>query len=113
MLSEILGPMRNRCKLEDTMKSLLSVFSILFLCSCAAAPSLRTSFNGSAYTAGPTSLDDPRLRSQQFYMDDDKSPVGSAAVPQPFQFRAIDNFCAANCRASRHSPEYCDRACAT
>jgi hypothetical protein len=95
------------------MKTLLSVLSVLLLCACAAAPSLHTSVNGSAFTSGPTSVDDPRLRSPQFYMDDDKSPVRQAGSPPPFQFRATDNFCAANCQASRHSPEYCSRACGT
>ena len=93
------------------MKSWFCVFLALLLCSCAAAPALQTSFNGNTYASGPTSINDPRLRSPQFYMDDDKSPVQQAGSPPPFQFRATDNFCAANCQASRHSPEYCSRAC--
>ena len=92
------------------MKALLGVLSVLLLCSCAAAPALHTSVNGNTYVSGPTSLDDARLRSPQFYMDDDKSPVQRVA-PQPFQLRAIDNFCAANCQASRHSAQYCSQAC--
>ena len=93
------------------MKTLLSVLSVLLLCSCAVAPSMRTSVNGNTFTTGPTSVDDPRLRSTQFYMNDDKSPVESAGAPQPFPFRAVDPICAANCQARRHSPEYCNNAC--
>ena len=93
------------------MKALLSVASILFLCSCAGAPMLQTSFNGSTYVSPPTSINDPRMRSAEFYMNDDKSPVDYAAPPST-QFRPVDNFCAANCQASRHTLDYCGRACA-
>lgn len=91
------------------MRALLGVLSVVLLCSCAAAPTMRTSFNGNTYANGPTSIDDPRLRSPQFYMNDDGPPIERAGPPQ--QFRAIDGFCAANCQASRHSPDYCSRAC--
>jgi hypothetical protein len=93
------------------MKTLLSVLSLLLLCSCAAAPTLHTSVNGNTFASGPTSIDDPRLRSPQFYMDDDKSPVPQTGSPPQFQFRATDNFCAANCQASRNSAAYCNSAC--
>jgi hypothetical protein len=93
------------------MKTFLSVLSLLLLCSCAAGPTLHTSVNGNSFASGPTSVDDPRLRGPQFYMDDDKSPVPQAGPTPPSQFRATDNFCASNCQASRHSPDYCSRAC--
>jgi hypothetical protein len=93
------------------MKTLLNVAWVLLLCSCAAAPTVRTSFNGNSFTSGPTSADDPRLRSPQFYMNDDKPLAAPAAAPQSSQFRAIDNFCAANCQASHQSLEYCNRIC--
>ena len=57
------------------MKILLGVVSVLLLCACSSTPVLRTSINGYSYMPAPTSLDDPRLSSPQFYMDDDKSPV--------------------------------------
>jgi hypothetical protein len=51
------------------MKALLSVVAALLLCSCAGAPtmngSVQSSFNGSTYTSGPTSADDPRFRNPQ------------------------------------------------
>ena len=93
------------------MKTLFSVMSVLLLCSCAAAPTLQTTLYGNTYRSGPTSIDDPRLRAPQFYMDDDKSPVEPAGAPQSFRFHAIDPFCASNCQTSRHSQEYCNRAC--
>lgn len=93
------------------MKRFLSAISVLLLCSCAATPTLQTSFNGNTYASGPTSISDPRLRSPQFYLDDDKSPMQRATTPQAFQFHAIDNFCAANCQAGRNSAAYCNRAC--
>ncbi len=93
------------------MKTMLCVISVLLLCSCAAAPSLQTSYNGQSFASGPTSPNDPRLRSPQYYMDDDRSPVLPGSVPQSFQFRAVDGFCNANCQASRHTAEYCSRAC--
>lgn len=93
------------------MKTIAGVLSVLLLCSCAAAPTLRTSFNGNAYSSGPTSIDDPRLRSPQFYMNDDGPPVERAGSASPAQFRTMDSFCVANCQASRHSPEYCGRVC--
>lgn len=95
------------------MKTLLSAVSLLLLSSCAAAPALHTytSVNGNTFASGPTSFDDPRLRSPQFYMDDDKFPVERGGAPQPFRFHATDNFCATNCQASSHSPDYCSRAC--
>jgi hypothetical protein len=93
------------------VKTLLGVLSVLLLCSCAAMPNMRTSFNGNTYSSGPTSIDDPRLRSPQFYMNDDGQPVERAELPQPFQFHAIDGFCVASCQASHRSPEYCGRAC--
>jgi hypothetical protein len=94
------------------MKALLSAISVLLLCSCAAVPTLQTSFNGTSYTSGPTSVNDPRLHSPQFYMDDDKSPMERAAAPQAFPFSGTDSFCTANCQARRNSLEYCSRACA-
>ena len=93
------------------MKTLLAVVSVLLLCSCAGAPMLQTSVNGNSYTSPPTSINDPRMRSAEFYMNDDKSPVEYAAPPST-QLRPVDNFCAANCQASRHTLDYCSRACA-
>jgi hypothetical protein len=97
------------------MKALLTVVSVLLLCSCAGAPvmngSIQSSFNGTSYTSGPTSADDPRLRSPQFYMNDDKSPAVQPAAPAPFQFGSVDNFCAANCQAHHYSAAYCNQAC--
>jgi hypothetical protein len=96
------------------MKALFSVVSVLLLCSCAGAPvmngSMQSSFNGTTYTSGPTSADDPRLRSPQFYMNDDKPPVQPAA-PAPFQFGSVDNFCAASCQSHHYSASYCNQAC--
>jgi hypothetical protein len=54
---------------------LLGVGSVLLLGACSSAPVLSTSINGYRYAPAPTSLDDPRLSSPRFYMDDDKSPV--------------------------------------
>jgi len=93
------------------MKTMLFAISVLLLCSCATAPSLQTSFNGHSFASGPTSLDDPRLRGPQYYMDDDRSPVLPGGVPQSSPFGAVDNLCAANCQASRRPAEYCSRAC--
>jgi hypothetical protein len=73
--------------------------------------STQSSFNGTTYTSGPTSADDSRLRSPQFYMNDDKSPVVQPAAPAPFQFGSVDNFCAANCQAHHYSASYCNQAC--
>jgi hypothetical protein len=53
-----------------TMKSLLALAVALLLCSCASAPSVHTGFADGAYTSGPTSASDPRLRSARFYMDE-------------------------------------------
>jgi hypothetical protein len=84
------------------MKTMLCAISVLLLCSCATAPSsLQTSYNGHSFASGPTSPNDPRLLSPQYYMDDDRSPVLPESAPQSFQFRALDGFCNANCQASR------------
>jgi hypothetical protein len=93
------------------MKALPGLLSVLLLCSCATAPMVTTSFNGNTYASGPTSVDDPRLRSAQFYMNDDGPPVAGPAPAQPYRFRGVDAFCAADCQANRHSPESCARAC--
>ncbi len=93
------------------MKTMLCVISVLLLCSCATAPSLQTSYNGHSFASGPTSLDDPRLRSPQYYMDDDDRPSCREVCRNPLQFRALDGFCNANCQANRHTAEYCSRAC--
>lgn len=98
------------------MKALLVVASVLLLCSCAGAPamngSIQSSFNGTPYTSGPTNADDPRLRSAQFYMNDDKSPVVRPAAPTPSQFSSVDTVCAANCLAHHYAATYCNEACA-
>jgi hypothetical protein len=93
------------------MKILLGVLLVLVLCSCAGAPTMRASFNGNTYTSGPTSVDDARLRSPQFYMNDDGPPLERAGPAQSTPFHAVDGFCAASCQASWHSSEYCSRAC--
>ena len=89
---------------------MLAIVSILSLCSCAVAP-LQISSNGTAFASGPTSLDDPRLHSPQFYMNDDTSPSVEPGASAPFQFGSVDNFCAANCQAHHYSAAYCTRAC--
>jgi hypothetical protein len=110
-----LQPLRGSATQGVIMKALLSVVSVLLLCSCAGAPvmtgSMQSSFNGNTYTSGPTSADDPRLRSPQFYMNDDKSPAMQPVAPAPSQFGTVDNFCAANCVARRSPATYCDQAC--
>lgn len=97
------------------MKALITVVSVLLLCSCAGEPvmngSVQSSFNGNTYTPGPTTADDPRLGSPQFYMNDDKSPAMQRAAPAPFQFGSVDNFCAANCQTRHYSAAYCTQAC--
>jgi hypothetical protein len=97
------------------MKALLSIVAVLSLCSCAATPSMngsvQSSINGTSYTSGPSSADDPRLRSPQFYMNDDKSPAGRQAAPSPQAFGVVDNLCAASCQAHRNSADYCNQAC--
>ncbi len=99
------------------MKPALSVLSILMLCSCAGmAPvqgSLQSSVNGNRYVSGPTSADDPRLRSPQFYMNDDASPMDRSAPPAPMAlpFGAANGSCAANCQAHRFSAGYCAQVC--
>ena len=98
------------------MKAMLGAVLVVLLCSCAGAPvmtgSTQSSVNGTTFTSGPTSVDDPRLRSPQFYMNDDNSPVAQRVAPTPFQFGSVDNFCAANCQAHHYSPSYCNQACA-
>jgi hypothetical protein len=93
------------------MRIYLCILSTLLLCSCAGTPTLHSSVNGNSYTSGPTSADDPRMLSPQFYMDDDKSPVQPSGTSQTPQLRAVDNFCTATCQANRNSVEYCNRAC--
>lgn len=58
--------------LEFTMKSLLAVATVLLLCSCSSAPQMHAEFAGmpSSYSLGPSSANDPRLRSPRFYMDE-------------------------------------------
>jgi hypothetical protein len=56
------------------MKTLLVAAFILGLSACASSPQMSSVVNGYKYTSGPTSADDPRLRSPAFYMDDDKLP---------------------------------------
>ena len=92
------------------MKILSGVASILLLCSCAGAPILQTSVNGNTYVSPPTSISDPRMRSAEFYMNDDKPLVEYAPQPSS-QFRPVDNFCAASCQARQHTWDYCNRAC--
>ena len=97
------------------MKALLILVSVTLLCSCAGAPvmsgSIQSSFNGTTYSPGPTSADDPRLRSAQFYMNDDKSVSPPQAAPAPLRFGSVDAFCAASCQAHRYSAAYCNEAC--
>ena len=93
------------------MKGLLSIIAMLLLCSCAGAPTVQSSINGNTYSPGPTSADDPRLRSPAFYMNDDKVPQQHSSAPGSSQFRAVDNFCAANCQTRGGSADYCSRAC--
>lgn len=97
------------------MKTLLGIGSILLLCSCAATPvmngSIQSSFNGTTYTSGPTNANDPRLRSPQFYMNDDKSPVLQPTVPARSQFSSADDLCVANCQAGHYAAAYCNQAC--
>jgi hypothetical protein len=57
------------------VKIFLVVISVLLLCACSTTPVFESSINGFSYTPAPTNLNDPRLSSPQFYMDDDKSPV--------------------------------------
>ena len=107
------GPRSPRIR-RITMKSLLPAVFVLLLCSCASTPAtFQTSVNGNSFSPVPTSLDDPRWRSPEFYMNDDKSPVVQHAAPQPaLQFGSVDGYCAANCQL-RHLPaSYCAQACA-
>jgi hypothetical protein len=39
------------------------------------APVIRTSINGNSFATAPASINDPRLHSAPFYMDDDHSPA--------------------------------------
>jgi len=94
------------------MKALLSAACVLLLCSCAATPlRFQSSFNGSTFTPAPTNFDDPRYRSPEFYMNDDKSPVVQLVAPMPSQFGSTDNFCAANCQLHHYPAGYCNQAC--
>lgn len=99
------------------MKIALAVLSMLALCSCAATQplhgSFESSFNGNHYVSGPTSFDDPRMQSPQFYMNDDASPMERAATPAPtaLPFGSSNGYCAANCQAHRYSAGYCAQAC--
>lgn len=95
------------------MNWLLTAISVWMLCSCAGVSggSIQSSINGTSYTSGPMSADDPRLRSPQFYMDDDKSPVRPSAPPTPFAFGSVDGACSANCQVHDYPTAYCARAC--
>jgi len=97
------------------MKALFVLVSVLLLCSCAGAPvmsgSVQSSFNGTTYSPGPTSADDPRLRGAQFYMNDDKSVPGPQAAPSALRFGSADPACAASCQARHYSAAYCNDAC--
>jgi hypothetical protein len=63
------------------MRILLGLLACLVLCSCAA-PEVQTRYSGSFYMSGPTSINDPRMHSPQFYMDDaDGLPAWTRAVP--------------------------------
>jgi hypothetical protein len=97
------------------MKALFVLVSVLLLCSCAGAPvmsgSVQSSFNGTRYSPGPTSADDPRLRTSQFYMNDDKALPEPQAAPTPLRFGSVDSFCAASCEAHHYSAAYCNNAC--
>jgi hypothetical protein len=65
------------------MKTLLIVgFACLLCCACSSAPVMHTSINGYGYSAGPTSIDDPRLRELHFYMDESDTPSWLKATPQ-------------------------------
>jgi len=93
------------------MKMILGALSIVLLCSCAGAPVMQSSFNGSPYSPGPSSADDPRLRAPQYYMDDDKSPAQSLNRQQTNQFHAVDNFCNSSCQSRGGTAQYCNQAC--
>ena len=65
------------------MKSLFCAAAVLLLCSCASAPQVQTYMSGVRYSSGPTSANDPRLRSPQFHMDDaDGLPAWTRGSPQ-------------------------------
>ena len=97
------------------MKALSVLVPVLLLCSCAGAPvmsgSVQSSFNGTTYSPGPTSADDPRLRGAQFYMNDDKSAPEPQAASAPLRFGSIDAVCAASCQTHHYSAAYCNDAC--
>lgn len=93
------------------MKALLIAVVLLSLCACSSVPTMHTSVHGGSFTTGPTSIDDPRLRSPEYYMDDDNPMANSSGALQTFTFRGVDNFCMATCQSSRHSAEYCNRSC--
>jgi hypothetical protein len=93
------------------MRALFIVASTVLLCSCAGmSSSIQSSVNGMSYQAGPTSADDPRLRSARFYMDGDDSPSVRSVSPLPFQSGQVDNFCTMNC-LQHYSGRYCNQAC--
>ena len=52
------------------MKSLLALAAVSLLCSCASVPQMHVEYSGTPYRLGPTSADDPRVRSPRFYMDE-------------------------------------------
>ena len=60
------------------MKPLLFMLSVLLLAGCSSTPEMKSSFNGNSYMSAPTSINDPRLHSSLYYMDDDHSPAEQA-----------------------------------
>jgi hypothetical protein len=96
--------------------TLAAALSMLMLCACATAPqmhgSFQSSFNGNHFVSGPTSIDDPRLQSPQFYMNDDASPMDRSVTPATASpFGPNYGVCAANCQAHHLSAGYCAQAC--
>ncbi len=65
------------------MKTLLIAAAILGLSACASSPQMSSVINGYKYTSGPSSADDPRLRSPASYMDDDKPPYEYVGPGRP------------------------------
>ena len=64
------------------MRYVLCAVSVVLLCSCATAPSMRTSFGGSPVAGDPASANDPRLRHREFYLDREETPAWMRVAPR-------------------------------
>jgi hypothetical protein len=86
------------------MKPLLAIGMLLALCSCSSVGQVQTSLNYNGQSLHSMDLTDPH-----FYMDDDErgTAVGATALPH----YTVDPFCASTCRSTRHSADFCNRAC--